>query len=160
MTTVEDKIGLIRERFAFLVGKEILGCELAQLWIEEDKEWSDWMDLPLFLCIGDSALSISWQKFDELAIENERVLPFTLCGSTVRWLCESIGALDNIVGRKIVSVSLGRGEMSIGEKELEIWSRLLIELTGGIILEVFNALDENGIEVHTVPIAGETLKCI
>ncbi|MGF2736704.1 hypothetical protein [Marinobacter sp. DUT-1] len=160
VTTVEDKIELIRESFASLVGKKLVGYELAQLWVEEDKEWSDWMDLPLFICIGGSTLSISWQKFDDLAIENGRVLPFALCGSTVRWLCDKVEALDKIVGRKIVSVSLGRGDMSIGEAEVEIWTRLLIEFTGGHTLEIFNALDENGVEVRTVPIVGETRKCI
>lgn len=160
VTTVEDKVALIRERFDSLVGKELLGYELAQLWFEEDENWSDWMDLPLILCIGGSILSISWQKFDELAIERGRVLPFALCGSAVRWLCGRVEALDKIVGRKIISVSLGRGDMSTGEAELEIWTRLLIELTGGHTLEVFSALDENGVEVHTAPVVGEARKCI
>lgn len=160
VSAIEDKVSLIQERFAALVGKEVVGYELAQYWCAEDEEWSNWRDIPLFLSIGETTLSISWQKFDELAIEVDRALPFSLSGATVRLLCEDVESLDAVIGQKVASVSLGKGEMSIEEVEIDVWTRLLIKLSGGNTLEVFNALDENGIEVHTKPVVGEVQKCI
>jgi len=54
---------------------------------------------------------------------------------------------------------LGRGEMSIEAKEVEIWTRLLIQVDEGW-LEVFNALDENGYAFHAERPAGIFVPCI
>jgi hypothetical protein len=148
-TSLKEKTDLIHHQFSALIGKEILGYELAQIWCEETAAWSEWNDLPVFLLIGSGELSISWQKFDELAIEVGRVLPFSLCGSTVRWINSGNIHLDTAIGRTVESVSLAQGEMTVGGSEIEIWTRLLIHFTGGGSLEVYNALDENGFELHT-----------
>lgn len=81
LTSLKEKTDLIRHQFSALMGKEILGYELAQIWCEETVAWSEWNDLPVFLSIGSGELSISWQKFDELAIEVGRVLPFHFAGA-------------------------------------------------------------------------------
>lgn len=162
MNYVEDlkeKIALIRERFSGLIGEKVQGYELAQIWVESESDWSNWMDVPLFLTVGDQTLSISWVKFNELAIEPWRVLPFPLCSSTIRWLCEGVETLDQVTGKRIISVSLGRGDMTIEEKEIEIWTRLLLTLDNGMTLSVYNALDENGIELITEDKIGEAIKC-
>jgi hypothetical protein len=162
MNYVEDpkeKIALIRERFGGLIGEKIQGYELAQIWIESESDWFNWMDVPLFLTVGDQTLSISWTKFDELAIEPGRVLPFPLGGSTIRWLCEGVETLDQVIGKRIISVFLGRGDMTIGKKEIEIWTELLLSLDDGMTLDVYNALDENGIELITEDKIGEAIKC-
>jgi hypothetical protein len=148
-TSLKEKTDLIHHQFSALIGKEILGYELAQIWCEETASWSEWNDLPVFLSIGSGELSISWQKFDELAIEAGRVLPFSLCGSTVRWIGSGNFHLDAAIGRIVESVSLAQGEMTIGGSEIEIWTRLLLHFSGGGSLEIYNALDENGFELHT-----------
>lgn len=147
-TSLRDKTDLVHHQFSELIGKAIVGYELAQIWCEETATWSEWNDLPVFLSVGSSELSISWQKFDELAIEAGRVLPFSLCGSTVRWIDSGNIHLDAAIGRTVESVSLAQGEMTLGGSEIEIWTRLLIHLTGSGSLEIFNALDENGFELH------------
>lgn len=162
MNYVEDlkeKIALIRERFGGLIGEKIQGYELVQIWHASESKWSNWMDVPLFLTVGDQALSISWTKFDELAIEPGRVLPFPLGGSTTRWLNEGVEILDQVIGKQIISVSLGRGDMRIGRKEIEIWTRLLLSLDDGMTLDVYNALDENGIELLTEEEIGDAIEC-
>jgi len=158
--SLENKSQLIRNQFESMLGKPITGYELAELWCEEEKEWSEWMDIPLFLSSGEEVISISWQKFNELAIEKGRTLPFSLSGSTVRWLSEGVSNVEPAIGKIISSISIGRGEMSVEDREIEIWTRLLIGFDGGEVLEVFNALDESGIVFHTNPVSGETIKCI
>lgn len=160
VTAKAAKLQLIQDRFSGLVGQPILGYELAQLWCDDDQQWSDWMDLPLFLTVGDSTLSISWQKFDDLAMEVGRVLPFSLGGSTVRWLWEGVAVLDAILGNTVAAVSLGRGQMAIGGRELEIWTRLLITLDSGTTLDVFNALDENGLALVTLGPGDEVIQAV
>ena len=160
ISDLEDKIKLIQRHFSALIGGEVQGYELAQIWCDEERKWDNWMDIPLFLVIDGTALSISWSKFDDLGIEKGRVLPFSLGGSTVRWLCEGVELIDPIIGKKIDSISIGKGEMSIEEKEIEIWTRLLIKFEDGETFEIFNALDENGIELHNGKVQGIAKKCI
>jgi hypothetical protein len=157
---LEDKIELIQKNFAHLIGAKVVGYEIAQIWCDEEQEWDNWMDIPLFLIVGETTLSISWNEFDELGIEKGRVLPFSLGGTTVRWLSEGNELLDLIVGETIDTVSIGKGEMSIEDKEIEIWTRLLITLGNGMTFEVFNALDENGFALQENTILGEVKKCI
>ena len=147
--SLREKTDLVHHQFSELIGKVIVGYELAQIWREETAVWSEWNDLPVFLSVGSGELSISWQKFDELAIEAGRALPFSLCGSTVRWIDSGNFHLDAAIGRTVESVSLAQGEMTVGDSEIEIWTRLLIHFTGGGSLEIFNALDENGFKLHT-----------
>lgn len=146
VSDLNEKIALVRDRFRHIVGQEIRSYEVAQLWDESSGAWAQWMDVPLFLTIGPQTFSISWTKFDELAIENERSLPFSLCGTTVRWVCEGIVALDGVLGKRVVSVGIGKGSMTIEKHEIEIWTRLLFVTDDGSVLDVYNALDENGFE--------------
>ena len=158
--SLDEKLQIARDQFEPLIGKKITGYELGELWCEEEREWSEWMDLPLYLSAGDEVISISWRNFDELAIERGRVLPFSLGGSTVRWQFEGVLSIEPALGKIISTVSIGRGELSIEDREVEIWTRLLIGFQSGEVLEVFNALDENGIDFHTTPVGCETKKCI
>ena len=160
VTNIEDKVELIQKSFSDLIGSEISGYEIAQMWCEEEQEWSDWMDLPLYLTIDEKVLSISWTKFDDLAIDLGRFIPFSLGGTSVRWLCEDVEMLDSILGNKVVSISLGRGDMTIEEKDVEIWTRLLITLSNGSTFEIYNALDENAFKLHSIEIDGVVRKCI
>ena len=158
--SLDEKSQLIRIQFEPLIGMPIKGYEVAEMWCSEEQKWSEWMDIPLFLNVGEKVISISWQKFNELAIATGRVLPFSLGGSTFRWLCEGVSTLEPAIGKVITTVSIGRGGMSIEDHEIEIWTRLLIGLEDGEVLEIFNALDENGIEFHAKSVKAEIKKCI
>lgn len=48
--------------------------------------------------------------------------------------------------------------MSIEDNEVEIWTRLLIGFEDGNVLEIYSALDENGIEFHQKGVSGEKRK--
>lgn len=145
-SSLKEKRDLVHHQFSELIGKKIKAYELAQIWCEETASWSEWNDLPVFLSIGSRELSISWQKFDELAVEAGRVLPFSVCGSTLRWIDSGNIHLDAVIGHTIESVSLAQ-ELIFGGHAM--WTRLLVHFEGGGSLEVFNALDENGFEFHT-----------
>jgi hypothetical protein len=67
--------------------------------------------------------------------------------------------MDAAVGASIRSVLLGQGEMSMEGQEVEIWTRLLVQLDTGW-LEVFNALDENGYDFHAQMPNGGFITCI
>lgn len=156
VSDTEQKIVLVRETFSELIGETIHSYELAQLWDEEEQVWSNWMDVPVFLIIGASILSISWQKFDELGLASGRVLPFSLVGSTVRWVDEGIRPLDAILGQRVVSVALGMEEASAGDT----WTRLLINLSNGKTFEIYNAFDENGFALRDTAIDGDVKPCV
>ncbi|MEM7334092.1 MAG: hypothetical protein AAF490_18550 [Chloroflexota bacterium] len=161
VSKLEDKIELIKSKFSGLVGKEISFYELPQLWLEDEQRWDNWMDLPLVLTFGDQKLSISWQKFDELAIEAGAVVPYSLAGQTVRWLTEGVNVLDQVLGKRLTAVSLRKGQMSIETQAHHIWTDLLLSLDDGSTLAIFNALDENGIARHTTSnLDSQSIKCV
>ncbi|MEM8533764.1 MAG: hypothetical protein AAGF95_23170 [Chloroflexota bacterium] len=156
VSDTEQKIVLVRETFSELIGETIHSYELAQLWYEEEQEWMNWMDVPIFLVIGASILSISWQKLDELGLATGRALPFSLVGSTVRWVSEGIQPLDAILGQRVVSVALGMEEASAGDT----WTRLLINLDSGKTFEIYNALDENGFALRDTTVQSAIKPCV
>jgi len=49
--------------------------------------------------------------------------------------------------------------MSIEGRDIEIWTRLVIQVDGGW-LEIFNALDENGYAFQRQKPDGEFLPCV
>ena len=144
---IDRKIEEIRSHFAAIVGARINRYETADLELD-DGTWDHWPDLPirLYTDAGD-VIAISWSGIDALWIARDLSLPFSIDGSTIRWVSNSIDRINPAVGTSIRSVMLGQGEMSIEGKEVEIWTRLLIELDKGW-LEIFNALDENGYDFH------------
>lgn len=73
-----------------------------------------------FFAVGSGELSILWQEFDELAIEAGRVLPFSHCGSIVRWIDRGNIHLDAAIGRTVESVSLAQGEMTLDGSEINL----------------------------------------
>ncbi len=148
----DKKKEFIQEVFSGLVGKEITGYELPRLWSEEDQEWSDWMDLPLVLLFKEKPVSISWTEFDDLAIEEGRGIPFSIEGCIVKWDSEGHKILDSVVGQSIQRVRLGEGDMSIEGNKIEVWTRLIIDLSNKQSLEIYNALDENGVSIFKTEI--------
>lgn len=153
------KVDAIRFHFAPLIGKRIISYRTAEL-RHEDGTWSGWPDLPIRIVTDDSlSIGISWSCFDDLALTHGNNNPRWADAATTRWVDNSIEAINGCLGRVILGVFLGRGQMAIGESEIEIWTRLLIDL-GDTWLEIFNALDENGYCLHYEPPSEGMVKCI
>jgi hypothetical protein len=155
----DDRIGEIRSQFAAIVGARINRYETAELQLD-DGTWDQWPDLPirLYTDTGD-VIAISWSGFDDLWIASDLSLPFSIDGSTTRWVSNSIDRINSAIGTSIRSVKLGQGELSIEGKEVEVWTRVLIELDRGW-LEIFNALDENGYDFHAEKPSGNFVPCV
>lgn len=155
---IDRKIEDIRAHFAPVIGEKILRYETAELL--HDGTWGSWPDLPIRLHVGtDRIVAVSWSRFDDLWLADGPSLPFSIGESVVRWVVNGLEEINAVVGASIQSVMLGRGEMTIGGREIEIWTRLVIELDRGW-LEVFNALDENGYAFHTERPDGIFVPCI
>ena len=143
----EKKLGDIRRVFTPLIGATLSAYSTAEL-LHDDGTWSAWPDLPIRLQWGSRGMtSVSWSKFDDLWISTDPSLPVPIDGSTVRWVSDSSESVDRVVGGVLRSVALGRGEMSVEGRDIEVWTRLVLQTDKGW-LEVFNALDENGYEYH------------
>jgi len=158
-TPLATKIALVREAMSGLIGKSLTKYETAEL-LSDEGTWEAWPDLPIRLYTdSETVVSVSWSGFDDLWIEQGMKLPFLAEGVTVRWIQNGISKIQSAVGNVMHAVLLGRGEMSIEGRDLEIWTRLLIECEGGWSA-IFNALDENGYAFHTTMPSGSFVKCI
>jgi hypothetical protein len=156
---LEQRIAEIRRTFDPAIGAMLRRYSTAELLLD-DGSWDAWTDLPIRLEWGaDHLIAVSWSKFDELWLRTDESLPFSVEGSTVRWVHNSIDQINAAIGSTILSVMLGRGEMSLAGRDVEIWTRLLIETDNGW-LEVFNALDENGYDFHLHKPDGAFVSCI
>jgi hypothetical protein len=143
----DKKVREIRRVFAPLIGATLSGYSTAEL-LHEDGRWGAWPGLPIRLEWGPLRLTaVSWSRFNDLWIATDASLPIAVDGSTVRWVRNACGSVDRVVGGELLSVALGRGEMSIGSRDVEVWTRLLLQTDRGW-LEIFNALDENGYDHH------------
>lgn len=155
---IQSRIDAIRDHGRPLLGQTIERIETAQILLA-DGTWDDWADLPVRIhCSGGAMISIAWSAFDDLWLSNDESLPFPVDEATTRWRTNRHAKLDAAIGRTIRGLTLGRGEMTIGSRDIEIWTRLLIDL-GGNWLEVFNALDESGYAFHIVKPEGEFRPC-
>ena len=159
MTADIAKVDAIRRCFAPLIAARIDRYRTAEL-LHDDGTWESWPDLPIRI-YTDSRLpvSVAWSKFDDLWLANDNSLPFDVEDARTRWIENKIVAINGCLGRTIRGVMLGRGEMSIEDREIEIWTRLVIDLEYRW-LEIFNALDENGYELHSSKPTGEFVNCL
>jgi hypothetical protein len=156
---IDHKLEEIQGHFAAHIGEGIVRYETAELQLT-DGTWTSWPDLPIRFFTGSGGLlAISWSRFDDLWLASDLSLPFSIEDLTVRWVINGLEEINPALGASIQSVMLGRGEMSIEGTEVEIWTRLVIELDNGW-LEVFDALDENGYAFHSERPAGVFVPCI
>jgi len=156
---LDCKIRMAKSHFCNVLGTNIIRYETAEV-LGDDGTWDSWPDLPIRLYTGANKLiAISWSGFDDLRIADDLSLPFLIEGSTVRWVNNRIEKLNAAVGASIRSVMLGQGEMAVDGSEIEIWTRLFIQLDTGW-LEIFNALDENGFDFHAQVPNGSFITCI
>ena len=156
---LEDKMSAILAACTPIIRKTIERFETAEI-LHYDGRWGDWPDLPIRLYCSDSTLlSVSWSQFDELWMSNDNSLPFAAVDAVTRWKPNGIEKIVASVGKRICGVWLGRGEMSVKSRGVEIWSRLLFDL-GESWLEIFNAFDANGYDLHLTKPDGEFRRCI
>lgn len=156
---LDSKIRAIRSSFSTGLGAKLAFYETAELLLV-DGSWTPWPDLPIRLYTDTHKLiAIAWSRFDDLWIAADLSLPFPIDGSTIRWVRNSIEKINGALGHPIGSVFIGRGEMSVEGRDLEIWTRLLIEV-GSAWVEIFNALDENGYDFHLERPMGTFLPCV
>ena len=156
---IDHKVSDIRSHFADVLGSKIIRYETAEL-LRDDGTWDSWPDLPIRIYTETSKLiSISWSRFDALWIAADLSLPFSIEGSTVRWVANSIDKINPVVGGTVRAAMLGQGEMSWDGVNIEIWTRLLIEVDNGW-LEIFNVLDENGYDFHAQMPTGNFAPCV
>jgi hypothetical protein len=156
---IDRNIEDIQTHFAPVIGEKIIRYETAELLLDDGTR-ENWPDLPIRLYTGSGrVVAIAWSRFDDLWLADGPSLPFPIEDSTIRWVVNGLEEIDAAVGALIKSVMLGRGEMSIDGKAVEIWTRLVIELDRGW-LEVFNALDENGYAFHAARPAGVFIPCL
>jgi hypothetical protein len=155
---LDEKIGAIQATFAPLMHQDLTRFETAELQAE-DGTWDAWQDLPIRLYSGDVFVSISWWNFDDLLLTNDATNGFSTEGFEVRWVENAIDVLKPAIGGRFKTVLIGRGEMSVEGRDIEIWTRLVIQIDEHWI-EVFNALDENGFDFHSELPAGEFVRCL
>ncbi|MDB5335927.1 MAG: hypothetical protein JWN70_1546 [Planctomycetaceae bacterium] len=86
-------------------------------------------------------------------------MPFPVEDDETRWVNNGLPNINDCIGRTIAGVLLGRGAMSMAGREIEIWTRLVLNLDDRW-LEIVNALDENGYELHDTMPTGEFVHCI
>jgi len=155
---IQSKINAIRECCTPVVGQTIDRFETAEI-LHDDGTWENWPDLPIRIyCADGTLLSVSWSRFDDLWLSNDDSLPFPVEDDKTRWKVNGLDKIDTAVGKVIHGVMLGRGEMTIESREIDIWTRLVFDL-GSMWFEVFNAMDENGYDVHLAKPQGEFVHC-
>lgn len=155
----DRRIKDIQAHFAALIGERIIRYETAELLLA-DGTWESWPDLPIRLYTESGrVVAISWSRFEDLWLADDLSLPFPIGDTKVRWVVNGLEAINAAVGASIRSVRLGQGEMTIGGRGVEIWTRLVMELDRGW-LEVFNALDENGYAFHAEEPSGTFVSCV
>jgi hypothetical protein len=156
----QEKVDLIKSYFEPVVGSTIQQLQTVQLFYDGDvDEWGDWNEQPISLKFSeDRIISVSWSKFDEIWMASEKTLSHRNCSMEFRWVTNSNSLLLPIIGQQLSSAWLGQGEMSMGGSRLEIWTRLLLEFDDNW-LEIFNAMDENGYDLHESKPLCEMVRC-
>src|SRR5262245_30164220 len=118
----DSTITAIRETFSSVIGAKVTCYETAEL-LHDDGSWTSWPDLPIRLHTDDQKfVAIAWSEFDELWLATDESQPFPIEGSTVRWVKNTIDNINGVVGNTILSVEIGRGQMSVEGRDVEIWT--------------------------------------
>ena len=157
--TPDQMIAEIKSRFTPATGTTLLWYETAELLLDGGT-WTPWPDLPIRLHLDSGkVIALAWSGFDTLWTATATSLPFAVEDAPIRWVRNAIPQINGIIGGKIGAVLLGRGAMSIEGEEIEIWSRLLVQV-GDCWLEIYNTLDENGYDYHISKPAGIFITCI
>lgn len=157
---LESKMSDLERVFAPVIGKKLKAIETPELHDEEKDNWEDFREHSVRLYFdGEFAATLAWDKFDELCISPDTKIASCYRNTlTIRWLKNTVTGIERLIDRQLKTVELGKGSMSFGENEFDIWIRILLGFETGYF-EIYNALDENGYAVHTVHPDGEFLTC-
>lgn len=136
-----NKVAAIQKVFGESMGATLIGYSTAEIFLDQ---WEPWNDLPIRLVFDNGQIiAVAWSKFDDLWLSNDLSLPFDIYDSQVRWVENAIEDINQLLGGVILSVSLGQGYLEVEEKKIPLDTRLIIETDRGVV-DIFNALDENG----------------
>ncbi|OMQ22172.1 hypothetical protein [Serratia oryzae] len=136
-----SKAEAIKKVFGTFIGATLIGYSTAEIFVDR---WEPWNDLPIRLAFNNGQIiSVAWSKFDDLWLSNDQSLPFDIYDSKVRWIENAFDDLNRLIGGVILSVSLGQDYLELGGEETPLDIHLIIETDRGV-MDIFNALDENG----------------
>lgn len=144
----EEHINDIDKQISAVTGQYLSGYTCFE-YIADDGQSDRWDDMPLQLFFdGPMPLSIAWSHFDNLWCKIGTELPFDPGENYRKCNNHGIREVEPLIGQKICSFYLGKGQMTIEDRDVEIWTRLLLCFEGGQYLEIYNKLDENGYMHH------------
>lgn len=136
-----SKVEAIKKAFGKVIGATLTGYSTAEIFVDG---WEPWNDLPIRLAFKDGQkISVAWSKLDELWLSNDQSLPFNIYESKVRWIENTFDDLNRLIGGVIISVSLGQDYLALGGQKIPLNIHLVVETDQGV-MDIFNALDENG----------------
>ncbi|WP_157968087.1 hypothetical protein [Edaphovirga cremea] len=136
-----NKIEAIKNVFGKFTGATLIGYSTAEIFFDL---WEPWNDLPIRLEFNNGQIiAVAWSKFDDLWLSNDQSLPFDIYDSEVRWIENAFDDLNRLIGGVILSVSLGQDYLVWEGQEIPLDTHLIIETDQGV-MDIFNALDENG----------------
>lgn len=136
-----SKVEAIKEVFGEFMGATLVGYSTAEIFFEQ---WEPWNDLPIRLAFDNGQIiAVVWSRFDDLWLSNDLSLPFDIGDSKVRWVENAFEEVNRLIGGAILSVSLGQSCLELEDRKISLDTRLIIETDQGV-MDIFNALDENG----------------
>jgi hypothetical protein len=134
---------LHRSRFAQLRQQPLVGAWL--MWdLDEDRWYSDG---PVVLGFPDVNVEITHRKFDECAITWGQVdmsAPLVWAGRRLDWRRNAHPALRTVQGRTLSAVNVLERLMPARWRPTVLYA-VELQFDGPARLEIFNALDENGL---------------
>jgi hypothetical protein len=132
-----------RGRFVRLRQRPLVGAWL--MWDLDEDRW--YADGPVVLGFGDTNVEITHRKFDECAITWGQVdmsEPLLSAGRRLDWRTDTHPALRTVLDRRLSGVNVLERLMPARWRPTVLYAvELLFE--GPARLEIFNALDENGL---------------
>jgi len=144
LQNLDLKVESVRKHGVSIIGKTITKIEFLEYRFGDEDSWTE-CETPILIHCGSSLLRIKWADFDKLWLSNDEELD----DDDERYVA-SHDFDDAVVGRKIRGIWLGGGELlSFGEKSIDGWTRLFLDLGDDVWFEVYNKLDDNEYEIHT-----------
>lgn len=151
-----SKAELVKKAFEHFIGSKLIGYSIAEVFYEE---WEPWNDLPIRLHFDNGGMvAAAWSRFHDLWLSNDLSLPFDIYDSKIRWVENNLPELNPLLGGVMISVSLGQGTLAVEDRDIHLDTRLLMNTDRGV-LDIYNALDENGYALM-LDLPEETRLCV
>jgi hypothetical protein len=131
-----------RGRFSRIIGQPLIGSWL--MWDLDDECW--FTSGPVVLGFPDANVEITHRKFDECAISWDTIdmqAPIEWPGQRLDWIADPHPLVEDARGRELRGVNVIERIMAAHWRPTVLYA---VEFVfDGVRLEVFNAMDENGI---------------